>query len=92
MSTGVLFSHIGGRRPRLAAILCVDIEDYSRLFGLDEEDTDERVERHRREIVVPSIVQHDGRVIEKTGEGFLAIFDNPLAALRASQHGYLSRR
>jgi formylglycine-generating enzyme required for sulfatase activity/class 3 adenylate cyclase len=84
MRTGVLFSHVGGRRPRLAAILCVDIEDYSRLFGIDEDDTGEHVERHRREVVVPSIVQHDGRVIEKTGEGFLAVFDNPLAAVRCA--------
>jgi formylglycine-generating enzyme required for sulfatase activity/class 3 adenylate cyclase len=84
MSTGVLFSQVGGRPPRLAAILCVDIEDYSRLFGVDEDDTDECVERHRREIVVPSIVEHDGRLIEKTGEGFLAIFDNPLAAVRCA--------
>jgi formylglycine-generating enzyme required for sulfatase activity/class 3 adenylate cyclase len=84
MSRGVLFSHVGGGRPRLAAILCVDIEDYSRLFGIDEGDTDERVERDRREIVVPSIVQHDGRLIDKTGEGFLAIFDNPLAAVRCA--------
>jgi class 3 adenylate cyclase len=84
MSTGVLSSHGGGHQRHLAAILCVDIEDHSRLFGLDEEDTDERVERHRREIIVPSIAQHDGRFVKTTGECFLATFDNPLAAVRCA--------
>jgi len=38
---------------RLAAILAADVAGYSRLMGLDEEGTHERLKAHLRELVDP---------------------------------------
>ena len=69
---------------RLAAILAADIAGYSRLMGHDEEGTHARVKRHRRELIEPTIVEHHGRLIKYTGDGFLAMFDSPVEAVRCA--------
>jgi formylglycine-generating enzyme required for sulfatase activity/class 3 adenylate cyclase len=69
---------------RLAAILAADIAGYSRLMTLDEEGTHARVKRHRRELIEPTIVEHHGRLIKTSGDGFLAIFDSPVEAVRCA--------
>ena len=43
-----------------------------------------RMKRYRREIIEPTLVEHYGRVIKNTGDGFLAIFDSPLEAVRCA--------
>jgi len=43
---------------RLAAILAANVAGYSRLMGLDEEGTHERLQAHLRELVNPKIAQH----------------------------------
>ena len=40
---------------RLAAILAADVAGYSRLMGVDEEDTHERLKAPRRELLDPKI-------------------------------------
>ncbi len=77
-------SQIAGSHRRLAAILAADIAGYSRLMGFDEEGTLARLKRHRREIIEPTIQEHFGRVIKTTGDGFLAMFDSPLEAVRCA--------
>lgn len=69
---------------RLAAIVAGDISGYSRLMQIDEEGTHNRVKRIERDLVEPSIREHHGRLIKTTGDGFLAIFDSPVEAVRAS--------
>lgn len=69
---------------RLAAILAADIAGYSRLMGADEEGTLARMKRHRREIIEPTLQEHYGRLVKTTGDGFLAIFDSPLEAVRCA--------
>ena len=69
---------------RLAAILAADIAGYSRLMTLDEEGTHARVKRYRRELVEPAIIEHHGRLIKTTGDGFLAMFDSPVEAVRCA--------
>jgi formylglycine-generating enzyme required for sulfatase activity/class 3 adenylate cyclase len=69
---------------RLAAIVCGDVVGYSRLMGADEEGTHSRVMYHQREIIEPTIAEHHGRVIKYTGDGFLALFDSPLEAVRCA--------
>ena len=69
---------------RLAAIVAGDIAGYSRLMGMDEEGTHARVKRHRREIIEPTISEHHGRLVKYTGDGFLAMFDSPVEAVRSS--------
>jgi class 3 adenylate cyclase len=45
---------------RLAAILAADVAGYSRLMGVDEEGTLERLKAPRRELLDPKIAEHRG--------------------------------
>jgi formylglycine-generating enzyme required for sulfatase activity/class 3 adenylate cyclase len=72
-----------GQTPRrLAAIVAGDIAGYSRLMELDEEGTHDRVKRIQRDLIDPSIAEHHGRLVKTTGDGFFAIFDSPVEAVR----------
>src|SRR3954471_15203256 len=81
---------LGGEPPResmprrLAAIVAGDISGYSRLMQIDEEGTHGRVKRIERDLIEPSIVEHHGRLVKTTGDGFIAIFDSPVEAVRCS--------
>jgi formylglycine-generating enzyme required for sulfatase activity/class 3 adenylate cyclase len=72
----------GSMPRRLAAIVAGDIAGYSRLMQIDEEGTHGRVKRIERDLIEPSIVEHQGKLIKTTGDGFLAIFDSPVEAVR----------
>ena len=75
----------GGAMPRrLAAIVAGDISGYSRLMQLDEEGTHNRVKRIERDVIEPTITEHHGRLVKTTGDGFIAIFDSPVEAVRCS--------
>ena len=67
---------------RLAAIVAGDIAGYSRLMQIDEEGTHGRVKRIERDLIEPSIAEHHGKLVKTTGDGFLAIFDSPVEAVR----------
>jgi formylglycine-generating enzyme required for sulfatase activity/class 3 adenylate cyclase len=67
---------------RLAAIVAADISGYSRLMEIDEEGTHGRVKRIERDLIEPSIAEHHGRLVKTTGDGFIAIFDSPVEAVR----------
>ncbi|MBB4428161.1 formylglycine-generating enzyme required for sulfatase activity/class 3 adenylate cyclase [Bradyrhizobium sp. CIR48] len=69
---------------RLAAIIVGDIASYSRIMQADEEGTHVRVKRIERDIIQPSIVEHHGTLVKTTGDGFIAIFDSPVEAVRCS--------
>ncbi len=69
---------------RLAAIIVADIVSYSRLMEQDEEGTHARVRRIQRELIEPSITEHDGRLVKTMGDGFIAIFDSPVEAVRCA--------
>src|SRR5690349_17367209 len=72
-----------GQSPRrLAAIVAGDIAGYSRLMEVDEEGTHERVKRIQRDLIDPTIAEHQGRLVKTTGDGFFAIFDSPVEAVR----------
>ena len=38
--------------------------------------------RRARDLIEPSIAEHHGRLIKTTGDGFIAIFDSPVEAVR----------
>jgi len=69
---------------RLAAIVAGDIAGYSRLMQIDEEGTHNRVKRIERDLIEPSIIEHHGKLVKTTGDGFIAIFDSPVEAVRCS--------
>src|SRR5229473_1044395 len=69
---------------RLAAILVADVVGYSRLMHKDEEATHARLTALLTDTVLPTIVQHGGRVVKNTGDGFLAEFPSAVDAVRAA--------
>src|SRR5215471_3898763 len=69
---------------KLAAILAADVAGYSRLTGLDEEGTLERLRNLRRELINPTISLHRGRVVKTTGDGILIEFPSVVDALRCA--------
>jgi adenylate cyclase len=69
---------------RLAAILAADVVGYSALMQRAEEATYAQFERLKRELIEPSLSRHKGRLIKTTGDGALAEFASPLAAVRCA--------
>jgi adenylate cyclase len=80
---------------RLAAILAADVVGYSALMQRAEEATYAEFERLKREVIEPGLSRHDGRLIKTTGDGALAEFASPSAAVRCAveiQEGIASGR
>src|SRR5215469_10949528 len=69
---------------RLTAILAADVAGYSRLMGVDEEGTHERLQAHLRELVNPKFEDHRGRIVKNTGDGFLVEFASVVDAVRCA--------
>jgi adenylate cyclase len=69
---------------RLAAILAADVAGYSRLMGADEEGTLARLNAHRRELLEPTIAEHRGRIVKRTGDGILVEFVSVVDATRCA--------
>ena len=67
---------------RLAAILAADVVGYSALMERAEEATYAEIGRLRRAVIEPSFGHHQGRLIKTTGDGILAEFASPLAAVK----------
>jgi TolB-like protein/class 3 adenylate cyclase len=68
---------------RLAAIVCADVAGYSRMMGADEEGTHATFKAHRSAIY-PIILNHGGRLVKNTGDGFLLEFPSVVGALQSS--------
>ncbi|WP_035655212.1 adenylate/guanylate cyclase domain-containing protein, partial [Bradyrhizobium sp. STM 3809] len=66
---------------RLAAILCADVAGYSRMMGIDEAGTHAAFKAHRGAIH-PIILNHAGRILKHTGDGFLLEFANSASAVQ----------
>src|SRR5499427_9756919 len=69
---------------RLAAILAADVVGYCALMQRAEEATYAEFERLKREVIEPSLSRYDGRLIKTTGDGALAEFASPSAAVRCA--------
>src|SRR6202171_4636375 len=68
---------------RLAAIVCADIAGYSRMMGADEARTHAAFNGHRS-AVSPAILNHGGRVVKNTGDGFLLEFPSIVGAIESA--------
>ncbi len=62
---------------KLAAILSADIVGYSRLMAEDEAGTIRTVTAYREEVEL-HVGQHRGRLVDFTGDNFLAEFPSAL--------------
>jgi adenylate cyclase len=69
---------------RLAAILAGDVAGYSRLMGADEEGALARLNAHLREFLEPTIAEHRGRIVKRTGDGILIEFSSVVDATRCA--------
>src|SRR5467141_4483765 len=79
---------------RLAAILAADVAGYSRLMGVDEDGTHERLKAHLGQLVDPKTKEHRGRTVKNTGDGLLAEFASVVDAVRCAaevQRGMVDR-
>ena len=74
------------KRPhrRLAAILAADVVGYSRLMEHDEAGTLEALKARRRDLLMPMVVQHNGRVVNFTGDGVLMEFGSAVDAVQCA--------
>lgn len=68
---------------RLAAILCADVAGYSRMMGADEAGTHATFKAHRSAIH-PIILNHGGRLVKNTGDGFLLEFPSVVGAIESA--------
>ncbi|MDU6832168.1 MAG: tetratricopeptide repeat protein [Bradyrhizobium sp.] len=66
---------------RLAAIVCADVAGYSRMMGIDEAGTHAAFKAHRAAIH-PLILNHAGRIVKHTGDGFLLEFASVVDAVQ----------
>jgi adenylate cyclase len=69
---------------RLAAVLAVDVDGYSRLMGADEEGTLVALRAVRRDLGDPKIAEHRGRIVKTTGDGLLVEFASVVDAVRCA--------
>ena len=69
---------------RLAAILAADVAGYSRLIGADEGGTLQALKAIRAELIDPTIVAHNGRLVKTTGDGLLVEFSSVVDALHCA--------
>ena len=69
---------------RLTTILAADAAGYSRLVGVDEEGTLERVRAIRKDLIDPVIAAHRGRIVKTTGDGLLVEFASVVDAARSA--------
>jgi adenylate cyclase len=68
---------------RLAAIICADVAGYSRMMGADEAGTHAAFKAHRSAIY-PIILNHGGRLVKNTGDGFLVEFPSIVEAIESA--------
>ncbi|GLS24284.1 hypothetical protein GCM10007874_73060 [Labrys miyagiensis] len=68
---------------RLVAILAADIAGYSRIMGIDEAATVRQLKGHQT-VVLPTIGNFGGRIIDTAGDGILAQFPSAVRAVECA--------
>jgi TolB-like protein/class 3 adenylate cyclase len=79
---------------KIAAILVADVVGYSRLASTDEERTLARLRALLGDLIEPAIAAHHGRIVKRTGDGFIAEFRSVVDAARSAievQTGMIER-
>ena len=74
--------------------LVTDVVGYSRLAAADEERTLARLRALRGDLIDPAVTAHHGRVVKRTGDGFLVEFRSVVDAVRCAtevQDGMMER-
>ena len=71
-------------RRKLIAVVYADMAGYSRLIGLDDVGTLERLRALRRNLIDPAIQEHGGRIVQTGGDSLLIVFDSIDGAVRCA--------
>ena len=69
---------------RLAAVLVADVVGYSRLTGEDEAGTISALQHLHRNLVVPTVDDHNGQIIKRMGDGYLIEFTSSSDAVNCA--------
>jgi len=69
---------------RFRAVLAADVVGYTRLMEAAELETHARFRALRVDIIDPAIVSYRGELVKNTGDGFVAVFESPLDAMRCA--------
>ena len=80
-------SELNGRSPdrrKLIAVVYADMVGYSRLIGLDDVGTLERLRTLRKDLIDPAIEEHGGRIVQTGGDSLLIVFDSIDGAMRCA--------
>jgi adenylate cyclase len=80
-------SDLIGRAPggrKLIAVVYADMVGYSRLIGLDDMGTLERLRTLRSTLIDPAISEHGGRTVQTGGDSLLIVFDSIDGAVRCA--------
>jgi adenylate cyclase len=71
-------------RRKLVAVLYADMVGYSRLIGLDDQGTLQRLRNLRAKLIDPAIEEHGGRIVQTGGDSLLVVFDSVDGAVRCA--------
>jgi adenylate cyclase len=71
-------------RRKLIAVVYADMVGYSRLIGLDDVGTLERLRALRSSLIDPAIAECGGRVVNTGGDSLLIVFDSVEGAVRCA--------
>jgi adenylate cyclase len=66
----------------LIAVVYVDMAGYSRLIGLDDAGTIERLRTLRRDLIDPGLARHGGTLVSTGGDSLLITFNSIVPAVR----------
>jgi class 3 adenylate cyclase len=80
-------SDLNGKSPdrrKLIAVVYADMVGYSRLIGLDDEETLGRLRTLRANLIDPAIEEHGGRIVQTGGDSLLIVFDSIDGAVRCA--------
>ena len=69
---------------RLAAILAADVVGFGRLMALDELGTLTALKARRREVLMPLVAKHHGRIFKVAGDGVLVEFASAVSAVECA--------
>jgi adenylate cyclase len=71
-------------RRKLVAVMYADMVGYSRLIGLDDAGTLQRLRALRTNLIDPAIEEHGGRIVQTGGDSLLIVFDSIDGAVRCA--------
>jgi adenylate cyclase len=69
---------------KLVAVLYADMVGYSRLIGVDDAGTLQRLRSLRANLIEPAIEEHGGRIVQTGGDSLLVVFDSVDGAVRCA--------